>query len=68
MIRATLDHINQGVAIFDRGGRLIGWNQRLSDLLSLPAGRLRMGASFDQFSGYGQRGDAFAAAVHAAIG
>lgn len=26
------------------------------------------GASFDQFSGYGQRGDAFAAAVHAAIG
>ncbi len=48
VIRATLDHINQGVAIFDRGGRLIGWNQRLSDLLSLPAGRLRMGASFDQ--------------------
>ena len=26
------------------------------------------GASFDQFSGYGQRGDAFAAAVRAAIG
>ena len=26
------------------------------------------GASFDQFSSYGQRGDAFAAAVHAAIG
>jgi UDP-N-acetylmuramoylalanine--D-glutamate ligase len=26
------------------------------------------GASFDQFSGYGQRGDAFAGAVRAAIG
>ncbi len=26
------------------------------------------GASFDQFSGYGHRGDVFAAAVHAAIG
>lgn len=26
------------------------------------------GASFDQFSGYGQRGDAFAAAVRAAVG
>ncbi|MCB6177260.1 PAS-domain containing protein [Rhodobacter sp. Har01] len=48
IIRATLDHINQGVAIFDRDGRLVGWNRRLSVLLSLPAGRLRMGASFDQ--------------------
>lgn len=26
------------------------------------------GASFDQFSGYGQRGDAFAAAVRAVVG
>ncbi|PRC52625.1 UDP-N-acetylmuramoyl-L-alanine--D-glutamate ligase, partial [Mycobacterium sp. ITM-2017-0098] len=26
------------------------------------------GASFDQFTGYGHRGDAFAAAVRAAIG
>lgn len=48
MIRATLDHINQGVAIFDPAGRLIGWNQRLSVLLELPVGPLRMGAPFDQ--------------------
>ncbi|MFN4202925.1 MAG: PAS-domain containing protein [Tabrizicola sp.] len=47
VIRATLDHINQGVGIFDAKARLIGWNQRLGALLSLPMGRLRIGASFD---------------------
>lgn len=47
VIRATLDHINQGVAIFDAEARLVGWNQRLGTLLSLPMGRLRIGASFE---------------------
>lgn len=47
VIRATLDHINQGVGIFDAEARLIGWNQRLGALLSLPMGRLRIGASFE---------------------
>ncbi|MFO1203998.1 MAG: PAS-domain containing protein [Tabrizicola sp.] len=47
VIRATLDHINQGVSIFDAEARLIGWNQRLGSLLSLPMGRLRIGASFE---------------------
>ena len=47
VIRATLDHINQGVSIFDAEARLVGWNQRLGSLLSLPMGRLRIGASFE---------------------
>jgi signal transduction histidine kinase/CheY-like chemotaxis protein len=47
VIRATLDHINQGVGIFDAEARLVGWNQRLGALLSLPMGRLRIGASFE---------------------
>jgi two-component system, sensor histidine kinase len=51
MIRATLDHINQGVAIFDAEARLVGWNGRLGSLLSLPMGRLRVGASFDAVFG-----------------
>ena len=45
MIRATLDHINQGVGIFDAEARLVGWNGRLGSLLALPMGRLRVGAS-----------------------
>ncbi len=47
MIKATLDHINQGVAIFDAGARLLGWNWRLAQLLDIPATELRIGASFD---------------------
>ena len=47
MIRATLDHINQGVSIFDTQARLVGWNARLSQLLSMPMARFRVGASFD---------------------
>ncbi|MBL9061359.1 PAS-domain containing protein [Tabrizicola sp.] len=47
VIRATLDHINQGISIFDAEARLVGWNQRLGTLLSLPMGRLRIGASFE---------------------
>ncbi|WP_146588896.1 hybrid sensor histidine kinase/response regulator [Puniceibacterium confluentis] len=46
MIRATLDHLNQGVCIFDENAQLVGWNQKLGALLSLPARRLHIGASF----------------------
>ncbi len=51
MIRATLDHINQGVGIFDAEARLAGWNGRLGSLLSLPMGRLRIGTSFEAVFG-----------------
>jgi signal transduction histidine kinase len=47
LVRATLDHINQGVAIFDVGQRLVGWNARLGVLLTLPMVRMRVGAEFD---------------------
>jgi two-component system, sensor histidine kinase len=47
LVRATLDHINQGVAIFDANCQLVGWNARLGALLTLPMVRMRVGASFD---------------------
>lgn len=56
MIRATLDHLDQGVAIFDTQARLAGWNQRLSDLLAIPRSRLRLGVDFAQVL-TGFRGD-----------
>ncbi|MGR3614965.1 MAG: PAS-domain containing protein [Paracoccaceae bacterium] len=46
LIRATLDHLDQGVCIFDRQAHLVGWNQRASELLSLPVGRFFTGARF----------------------
>ncbi|MBI1217377.1 MAG: response regulator [Rhodobacteraceae bacterium] len=47
MIRATLDHLNQGVAIFDSDNRLVGWNQRLAALLAVPLSRLQLGTGSD---------------------
>ncbi|MEY4984222.1 MAG: hypothetical protein RIR62_2488, partial [Pseudomonadota bacterium] len=46
MIRATLDHVGQGVCIFDAEARLAGWNQRLGALLAIPMQRFRRGAGF----------------------
>lgn len=47
MVRATLDHLDQGVAIFDRQARLVGWNDCLMALLSVSASQIRFGAFFD---------------------
>lgn len=48
LVRATLDHINQGICIFDSQHRLVGWNQRLSELLNPPLNLLQVGRSFDR--------------------
>ncbi|AOF93740.1 PAS-domain containing protein [Sinorhizobium sp. RAC02] len=47
MIRATLEHINQGVAIFDANRRLAGWNSRAAQLLDIPPRLLRRGTPFE---------------------
>ena len=46
LIAATLEHLNQGVCIFDDAARLIGWNARVAELLRLPLTRVQRGASF----------------------
>ena len=43
IFRATLDHLNQGVCIFDHGRKLIGWNQRMYSILGLPLDRSFLG-------------------------
>lgn len=47
LIRATLEHLNQGICIFDSQARLVGWNHRVAELLTMPLSRFRIGASFD---------------------
>lgn len=47
MIRATLEHINQGVGIFDANRRLVGWNSRIAHLLDIPPRLLRLGVPFE---------------------
>jgi len=44
--RATLEHLDQGVCIFDSGNRLVGWNRRAGVLLTIPVQRFYIGATF----------------------
>ncbi|MFN4311837.1 MAG: NahK/ErcS family hybrid sensor histidine kinase/response regulator [Ferrovibrio sp.] len=37
LLRTTLDHISQGIGVFDNRQRLAAWNDRFFDLLGLPA-------------------------------
>ncbi|WP_209507077.1 MULTISPECIES: PAS-domain containing protein [unclassified Ruegeria] len=50
LIRATLEHIEQGVCIFDNKHRLIGWNNRASELLAIPIAQFQMGTRFESLS------------------
>ncbi|WP_428515016.1 PAS-domain containing protein [Roseovarius sp.] len=46
MIRATLDHLDQGVAIFDAKAQLAGWNSRLKTLTALSPHAFGLGMPF----------------------
>lgn len=48
MLRATLDHLNQGVCIFDSDAQLVGWNKRIGDMLTMPVSLLRLGMAIDR--------------------
>lgn len=55
LIGATLDHVDQGIAIFDADGRLVGWNVRLGAVLALPIQLLRVGLGFASFADHLRR-------------
>lgn len=46
ILQATLDHLNQGVCIFDRDNRLFGWNTTMNRILSVPPGQKIKGLPF----------------------
>ncbi len=52
MIRATLDHLNQGIAIFDGNLALLGSNIRLREMLSPPQRLLQTGTRFSSVVDY----------------
>ena len=60
LLRATLDHITQGVAIFDERQRLAGCNQRLRRMLSLPMQMTQAGVDSLSMFGYMRHGERFA--------
>ncbi len=57
LLRTTLDHVSQGIGVFDGEGRLATWNDRFFELLRLPA----------ELAAVGQPGQRLAAAGAAEI-
>lgn len=51
ILQATLDHLNQGVCIFDRNLSLVGWNAGMSQLFSSAPDSGVMGMAFDTLVG-----------------
>src|SRR3546814_12689184 len=47
LLRTTLDHVSQGIGVFDRERRLLAWNDRFLDLLGLPPGRATNGVPLE---------------------
>lgn len=47
MLRSTLDHLNQGVCIFDSQRCLVGWNQLIDQLLQTPLDETVRGTRFE---------------------
>ncbi len=46
MLRATLDHLAQGVCIFDHRAQLVGWNRELERMIQIPEHYIRLGTPF----------------------
>ncbi len=46
ILQATLDHLDQGVCIFNHERNLVGWNKRMDRLLELPPQHSAKGLSF----------------------
>ncbi|TDT77365.1 signal transduction histidine kinase [Litoreibacter halocynthiae] len=46
MLQATLDHLNQGVCIFDHNQILVGWNKKMDGMLAPPRRRAAIGMEF----------------------
>ena len=46
ILQATLDHLNQGVCIFDSKQRLVGWNSRMNGLFTSTQQSTTLGMNF----------------------
>ncbi|MBT4045116.1 MAG: PAS domain S-box protein, partial [Rhodospirillaceae bacterium] len=45
ILGSVLDHIGQGVSMFDASQCLVTWNQKFEDIMEYPPGTVRVGAS-----------------------
>ena len=48
ILQTALDHVRQGIAVFDKDLRLVCWNRQFGDILDLPPDLTRVGVGLDE--------------------
>ncbi len=58
LLQSALDHVRQGISVYDKDMRLICWNRQFREVLDLPAEYGRVGVPLDEIIRYSaERGD-----------
>jgi Na+/proline symporter/signal transduction histidine kinase len=52
ILQTALDHVRQGIAVYDKDLRLICWNRQFGEILDLPAELNRVGIGLDELLRY----------------
>jgi Na+/proline symporter/CheY-like chemotaxis protein len=55
ILQTALDHVRQGIAVFDKDLQLICWNRQFGDILDLPPGVTRAGIGLDEILRFNAR-------------
>jgi Na+/proline symporter/signal transduction histidine kinase len=55
ILQTALDHVRQGIAVFDKDQNLICWNRQFGEMLALPAQLTRVGAGLDEILRFNTR-------------
>jgi Na+/proline symporter/signal transduction histidine kinase/CheY-like chemotaxis protein len=57
ILQTALDHVRQGIAVFDKDLRLVCWNRQFGEILDLPLALTRFGIGLDEILRHnGERG------------
>jgi len=48
ILQTALDHVRQGIAVFDKSMHLVCWNRQFGDVLGLPPQLVRLGIGLDE--------------------
>ncbi len=69
ILQTALDHVRQGIAVFDKELQLVCWNRQFGELLALPTQLTRVGTRLEQIIRFNaERSTREPAAIDAAVG
>jgi Na+/proline symporter/signal transduction histidine kinase/CheY-like chemotaxis protein len=55
ILQTALDHVRQGIAVFDKEFRLVCWNRQFGEILDLPTDFTRFGVALEEILRFGAR-------------